>query len=123
MHLDGGCWVGLDCLSPDLDANLSWTLEPPLPTAYAMADPTGKGGVLLASLASRDVAHFTCTSSRKPENVSDSVRVACKAPPPDRYGRRLPVLSELRRLLCARWDGNGAAASTPEQPFRLGGNR
>ncbi|XP_051921583.1 uncharacterized protein si:cabz01074946.1 isoform X3 [Hippocampus zosterae] len=77
VHLDGGCWVGLDCLSPDSDANLSWTLEPPLPTAYAMADPTGKGQVLLASLASRDSARFTCTSSRKAENVSDSVRVAC----------------------------------------------
>ncbi|XP_019713811.1 uncharacterized protein LOC109508340 isoform X7 [Hippocampus comes] len=88
VHLDGGCWVGLDCLSPDLDANLSWTLEPPLPTAYAMADPSGKGGVLLASLASRDTAHFTCTSSRKPENVSDSIRVACVTATEPRPRRR-----------------------------------
>uniref|UniRef100_A0A3Q2YAM0 Ig-like domain-containing protein n=1 Tax=Hippocampus comes TaxID=109280 RepID=A0A3Q2YAM0_HIPCM len=111
VHLDGGCWVGLDCLSPDLDANLSWTLEPPLPTAYAMADPSGKGGVLLASLASRDTAHFTCTSSRKPENVSDSIRVACKAPPTDtadavytsRFGNGAQLSRSLSRITIRMW--------------------
>ncbi|XP_077355823.1 SLAM family member 5-like isoform X2 [Festucalex cinctus] len=77
VHSDGGCWVGLRCLSPDLDANLSWMVKPPLGTAYNMCDQDGKGGVVLASLAFRDITHFTCTSSRNPENVSDSIRVEC----------------------------------------------
>ncbi|XP_077399917.1 SLAM family member 5 isoform X2 [Vanacampus margaritifer] len=76
VHSDGGCWVGLRCLSSDLDSNLSWMFEPPLVTAYIMSDHNGKA-VVLAALANRNVAHFTCTSIRNLENVSDSIRVEC----------------------------------------------
>ncbi|XP_061524998.1 CD48 antigen-like [Phycodurus eques] len=77
VQSDGGCWVGLRCSSPDLAVNLSWKLEPPLRTAYDMPDPDGGAGVLLKLVALGDGTRFTCTSSRDPENVSDSIRVEC----------------------------------------------
>ncbi|XP_061620220.1 uncharacterized protein LOC133472828 isoform X3 [Phyllopteryx taeniolatus] len=80
VQSDGGCWVGLRCSSPDLAVNLSWKLEPPLRTAYDMPDPDGGAVVLLTLVALRNGTRFTCTSSRDPENVSDSIRVECKAP-------------------------------------------
>ncbi|KAM9835017.1 uncharacterized protein si:cabz01074946.1 isoform X2 [Syngnathus typhle] len=70
---DGGCWVGLHCLSVDLDGNLSWTLEPRLGIAYNMFDLDDK--VLLANI--RNITLFTCTSSRNTEKASDSISMAC----------------------------------------------
>ncbi|XP_049587850.1 uncharacterized protein si:cabz01074946.1 isoform X2 [Syngnathus scovelli] len=71
VNSDGSCWVGLHCLSVDLDGNLSWTLEPPLGTAYFDLDAK----VLLANV--RNITLFTCTSSRNKEEASDSISVAC----------------------------------------------
>ncbi|XP_037116687.1 uncharacterized protein si:cabz01074946.1 isoform X3 [Syngnathus acus] len=73
VNSDGGCWVGLHCLSLDLDGNLSWTLEPPLGIAYNKFDLDAK--VLLANV--RNITLFTCTSSRNTEKASDSISVEC----------------------------------------------
>ncbi|XP_061665228.1 uncharacterized protein LOC133494938 isoform X2 [Syngnathoides biaculeatus] len=77
VHKDSSCWVGLRCLSPDLGTNLSWKMEPSLRTAYNMFDPDGGAGVLLVLVAVRNSTHFTCTSSRDPENISNTIRIQC----------------------------------------------
>ncbi|XP_035531635.1 uncharacterized protein si:cabz01074946.1 isoform X2 [Morone saxatilis] len=89
--INGGCWVGLICSSPEIGVDLSWKVEPPNVNVFSMSNSSNSAALLAYINTNTTHVKFTCISRRATDQTSSDITLKCDDGKPQPGPSPLPV--------------------------------